>query len=351
MFGLPAASASPPPSILIEATTGQVLSENLADHPVAEGTFGQLMIVLLSLEQAALGVLPIDVPITVGPTASAHGSTEDSPVVLRRDRTYVLGELIKAILVASSPQAAIAVGEAIAGSAENCVEAMNARAARLSMEDTRFAGPMAGGGGTTTARDLARLAQVLALKPEVLRWASVGDLPFAEANTVLRNRNRLVGVLRGADGLAGSDWHGRYGVMATAVRGNLRLVAVVADAATSEARYEAAAKLLEDGFARYARLDVVRRGEPLNVSIRVSNGVSPYVTPVAADSFTLIHPREGGPSLLFRFQLPTELSAPLAEDQDLGEVVVEAEGRVLGVVRAIAPRSIRASGLLAAAGR
>jgi D-alanyl-D-alanine carboxypeptidase (penicillin-binding protein 5/6) len=342
------------PSILIEASTGQVLNENLADRPAAVGTLAQLMVVLLSIEQAKLGVLPLDVPIAVGPRATAAGGGAEAGVPLRDDRAYLLSELIKAILVASAPDAAVAVGEAISGTVENCLEVMNARAGRLEMGNTRFAGLGAaadGAAGTTTARDLARLARVLVADENVLRWSAVGGIPFDESNTVLRNRNRLVGAFAGADGLATLEIPKHYGILATANRRNLRLIAIVLEAPTSEMRYELAAKLLDWGFANFERIEVVRRGERLNVSIRIDNGTAEFVTPVAAESLSLVQPRRRSSNLVLRYQVPGRLRAPLTREQGVGELIVEEESRLLGVIRAVLPSDVEADGFFAGVGR
>lgn len=327
--------------------------ETLADQPVAVSSLGQLMVVLLSVEQARLGVLPLEVPITIDPSVARVAAA--GRIGLQENRTYQLSELIKAILVNSAQQAAIAVGEAISGTVANCVEAMNARAERLGMTRTRFAGlkpdPDPAAAGATTARDLSHLARALVADEDVLHWASVGGIPFDEANTVLRNRNRLIGVFPGADGLGTVEDKGHYGIVATAVRNNLRLIAIVLDAPSSDARYELAARLLEWGFSGYERLDVIRRGERLNISVRVNSGASEYVTPVAGASFSLVQPREQANDLVLRYQVPPQVEAPLLRDQNLGEVIIEQEGRIVGVVPAVVPTDIGVRGFLTAAGR
>jgi D-alanyl-D-alanine carboxypeptidase (penicillin-binding protein 5/6) len=342
------------PAILIEASTGQVLAQSSADRPVEVLSLGQLMVVLLSMEQANLGVLPLDVPITIDPSV-ARAASAAGRIALRHDRTYQLSELIKAILVNSADEAAIAVGEAISGTVDNCIEAMNARAARLRMTHTRFVSlartPKSPATGSTTARDVAQMARALVADDNVLRWASVGGIPFDEANTVLRNRNRLVGVFPGADGLGTVEEKGKYGIIATAVRDHLRLIAVVFEAPSSDLRYQVATELLEWGFAGYERLDVIRRGERLNVSVRVQNGASDYVTPVAGASFSLIQARRQASDLVLRYQVPSQVDAPLARDESVGEVIIHQEGRLIGVVPAVVPSDIGVRGFLTAAGR
>lgn len=371
-----AADVVPPSAILIEASTGQSLREQNADAPVRSGSLNQLMVLLLSLEEAGMGALPLDAPVAVSmttasraaaspPRASAptakHGKGAPAPVLpprlsLRGDKAYILSDLLKAMLLTSSNEAAIAAAEAIAGSEPACVELMNARAQRLGMEATRY-GSVAGDGpveaDTTTARDVARLAHTLVQHPAVLEWSSINGFPFDQGGTLLRNGNQLIGTVSGVDGLhVSSATAGRtvsYGIVASAQRGPLRLLAVVAGALSSAERYNVAAELLEWGFVHYERLEIVRKDEPLNFPIHVRDGSVPDVTPVAGKAFSLLRRRDEEHNLQLRYQLPAMLTAPLKRHQQIGEIIVEENGQLIGVVPVLSQARVRSAGILAAA--
>jgi D-alanyl-D-alanine carboxypeptidase (penicillin-binding protein 5/6) len=269
-----------PATILIEADSGQVLREQDADSPRSQGSLSQLMLLLISLEQSALGALPLEVPVTVSQGAVSAVATSGLRVPLRPDRAYLLSDLLKAVTIAGANDAAVGVAEAIAGSVGAGLELMNARAQRLGMTATHYRGiggikATAGTAPeTTTARDLARLAQTLLRQQLVLEWAALSGVPFDQGAVLLRNTNQLLGAFPGADGLQTSSARsatGRasYSIVATARRDNLRLIAVVLDAPDASARYSTAADLLEWGFAQYRRIDVARKGEPLNLPLQV----------------------------------------------------------------------------------
>jgi D-alanyl-D-alanine carboxypeptidase (penicillin-binding protein 5/6) len=371
--------AIPPRAILIDALSGQVLREQNADVAVRSGSLNQLMVLLLSLEEAGMGALPLDAPVTV--SARVASSTPVShprpPVTTKRakkraktaaapaaparlslvsDRAYVLSDLLKAMLLTASNDAAVAVAEAIAGSEAACVELMNARAQRLGMEATRYA-TIAGDGApaadTTTARDLARLAHALVQHPTVLEWSSLNGLPFDQGAVLLHNTNQLIGTVAGVDGLqiASAD-AGRavsYSIVASAQRGPLRLIAVVAGAPSSAERYNTAAELLNWGFAHYERLEIVRKDEPLNFAIHVRHGTLPDVTPVAGKTFSLLRRRDEEDDLQLRYQLPPLVTAPIKRHEQIGEIIVEEKGQLIGVVPVLSATKVRAAGILAAA--
>jgi D-alanyl-D-alanine carboxypeptidase (penicillin-binding protein 5/6) len=341
-----------PSAILIEAESGQVLRQQDADSPRPEGSLNQLMLLLLGLEQSALGALPLKVPVTISQGAVNAAAASGMRVPLRADRVYLLSDLLKAVTVAGANDAAVGVAEAIAGSVAACVELMNARAHRLGMAATHYSsigGTKATAGAppeTTTARDLSRLAQALVRQHLVLEWAALSGVPFDDGAVLLRNTNGLLGAFAGADGLQISSVRtahgGSYSIVATARRDNLRLIAVALDASDSSTRYKTAAELLEWGFAQYQRIDVVRKGDPVNLSVQVLNGTVAQLTPVAGQTLSLLRRRDDERDLQLRYQLPATLAAPLRRQQPVGEIVVEERGEVLGVVPALSPVAVAA---------
>jgi len=364
--------------MLIDALSGQALQEQNADVVVRSGSLNQLMVLLLTLEEAGMGALPLDAPVTVSapvpnatiphqipkrparkqraPQHAPAAVTAGTPqrLSLRVDRAYVLSDLLKAMLLTGSNEAAVA--EAIAGSTTACVELMNARAQRLGMAATHYAsivGDAPGDGDTTTVRDLARLAHALGQYPEVFEWSSLNGLPFDEGAIPLRNTNQLIGTVPGVDGLlapsTSADRSVSYSIVASAHRGSFHLIAVVAGAASSAERYRSAAELLEWGFAHYERLEIVRQDDPLNIPVQVRHGTVSAVTPVAGKTFSLLRRRDEEHDLRVRYQLPTLLTAPVKRHEQIGEIIVEEDGQLIAVVPVLSAAKVRSAGILAAA--
>src|SRR5574341_310209 len=72
--GVPSQARSPA-TILIETSTGQVLSEHDADSSRPAASLYQLMLALLTLEEAGLGGFPLDAPVSVSEIAVQSGGT------------------------------------------------------------------------------------------------------------------------------------------------------------------------------------------------------------------------------------------------------------------------------------
>lgn len=371
-------AARVPTTILVDATSGEVLREQDAAAQRPAGSLNQLMVLLLSLEEGRLGAIAPDTPVTIsaGATDGGGAASQASRAAARAaaacnngggnripvsaGKAYALSDLLKAMVIGSANEAAIAAAQAVAGAVADCLELMNARAGSLGMEATHYAsvGGMrpatATGCDTTSAHDVARLAQAVLRDARVLQWASLGGLPFDGGSILLRNINQLIGTIRGVDGLHVSSsppaWHrpGSFSIVATAQRGALRLIAVVLDAPTSAVRYSTAAELLEWGFAQYERLEIVKKGEPVNVSIDVSSGSVAQLTPVAGQSFSLLRRRSEERDLQVRYQVPAVLSAPVKWHEEIGEIIIEGDGQLLAVMPVLSPETVERIGILSA---
>lgn len=354
-----AAPAKPSPRdpswILIDASSGSVLDEHNADRVHASGDFNQLMVLLLTFEQAQFGMMPLAAPLTVSATASHPGSSAKR-IPLRVEQTYELSDLLKAVALSAADDAAIAIAEAIGGSLEGCIELMNLRAQRLGLAATQYAtvggAPIehaANGSERTSARDLAKLAAALVRHPELLSWTSLAGVPFA-GGVVLRNANQLVGGVLGVDGLQVAMSRNAAGaiegfdVVATAQRGALRLIAVVLGAADNPGRYSKAAELIEWGFANYDAVEVLTEGDRLAVTIDVPNGAVTQIQPVIGETVAFLRRHNATVDVTYRLQLPGVVAAPLSRHQVLGEVVVQRGDQIVSVVPLLSPREIKATG-------
>jgi D-alanyl-D-alanine carboxypeptidase (penicillin-binding protein 5/6) len=329
-------------ALLIEKETGRVLFERNADEPWPPASMVKMMTALVAFEAVREGRVRLDQPVVISSNASR---TPGSRVGLRAGSVYRLGDLLGAMLVASANDASVAVAEAVAGSVEGMVRRMNERARVLGMQGTRYGsvnglpGPDGEPLDYSTARDQARLACQLVEFPEILALSSRPVAPFGRR--LLRNTNHLVGQMPGVDGLKTGYFRAAgFNLTATAHRDGMRLVSVVLGCRTLGCRFAVTRQLLEWAFAHYAKLDLIRAGEPLAVEVRVANGAAPVLRPVAGETSTYLLRREEVRNLEVRFQLPSVVPAPVARNQPLGEIVIHEGEEVLDVIPALSPTDI-----------
>jgi len=332
-------SAAPFRAALLEdADTGEVLYANDEHETWPPASMAKMMLLLVAEDQIRAGRFSLNDPVRISSIAAYTGG---SRLGLRAGEVYPLGELMKATLIRSANDAAVAVAEKIAGSTQACVRMMNQRAQALHMFHT-FYGTVDGLPPTpghdvdfTDAYDLAILAREIIHHTDLLRWSSLENADFDGA-MILRNTNHLVGHFDGCDGIkTGFTYHAGFNLTATAKRGDLRLIAVILGAPSNLERFRQAGRLLEWGFQTFAVAEPVKRGQTLPVQVRVGNGFA--IQPVAASAARVLVPREDLTNLNVEYRMPSYLLSPMPAGTPLGTVVVRDGARIVGEVQALYP--------------
>ncbi len=235
------------PILLVEADTGRVIEQKEAGRPWHPASVTKLMTVYVALNAVRNGRLTFDTPLTVSPAAAAQ---QPSKMGFKVGTVVTLDNALKMVLVKSANDMAWLVGEGVAGSMPAFVAEMNATAAHLGMTGTHFENPngLPDPAQVTTARDLAILARAIIYHfPEQEALFRIPAIKIGKV--VLRNYNRLIDRYPGADGMkTGFVCGSGYNLVATATRGNKRLIAVILGARSGTARTEQAALMFEKGF-------------------------------------------------------------------------------------------------------
>jgi len=303
----------------------------------------KMMLALLVCEAVRDGQLTLDRPLQTSRLASQMGGSQ---VYLKDGETFTAEELLAALLIGSANDAAVVLAEGLAGSVAGAVQRMNERAAALQLTATRFAsvhglppGPGAAG-DVTTPRDMARLAQELIKFPDILRWTGTREAPFRGGAFTLRNSNRLIGQLAGADGIkTGHYAEAGYNLTATAQRGSVRLIAVVMGAASNTARFAEASRLLGEGFARFVEVTVAKAEAPAGDEIRPPRAKFPF-KPMVPRDVRLVVKREERERIRTSAQLLPDLRAPLKRGDAVGSLLVWVGDREALRVPLVAPAAI-----------
>jgi D-alanyl-D-alanine carboxypeptidase (penicillin-binding protein 5/6) len=351
---VPAHLAVPPESppvgpyaaaLVVDADTGRVLFTKDADDPRPPASMVKMMVALLAFEALDRGDIHLSDLVPISLAASRTGG---SGVMLRYGERLPFEDLLKAMLVASANGASVAIADAIAGSQLAMISRMNERARELGMKETAYRTvnglpPKRGKGvpDMTSANDLAILARKLLEHPAVFRYSAQPFVPIRNGTLVIRNTNHLVGHMEGADGLkTGYFRQAGFNLTATASRDGLRLIAVVLGCPTLQARFLVAQQLLEWGFAHYSKLKVVEAGQPLSFTVKVAGGATDQLRPVAAGTLSYLVRNDEKQDLHVTFQMPTTVAAPIAKDQEIGEIIVRDQQKILGVIPAVSPVAV-----------
>ena len=239
--------ASAHPYLLVEADSGRVIEQQDAGATWYPASVTKLMTVYVALAAVKDGRVTMDTPLTVSALAA---SQQPSKMGFQPGTKLTLDNALKMLMVKSANDIAVVVAEGVGGSMPAFVAQMNATARHLGMNGTHYENPngLPDPDQVTTARDLAILARAIIYHfPEHEMLFRIPAIRIGKR--VLRNYNRLIDRYPGADGMkTGFICGSGFNLVATATRGNKRLIAVVLGASSAVGRNEEAAVLFEKGF-------------------------------------------------------------------------------------------------------
>ena len=234
-------------SIVIDADSGQVLSEHNADARAYPASLTKMMTLYLMFEALEAGKIGLDQTVRV----SHHAQNQaPSKLGLVEGQMVPFRDLILGLITRSANDAAVVVAEGLAGSERAFAERMTEKARELDMTNTTYrnASGLPNPGQLTTARDLAKLAQAL-YRDFPKEYALFATEEFTYKGATFVNHNRLMQSFEGMDGIkTGYIRASGFNLAASAVRNNRRLIGVVMGGRSAFARDSEMAQLLNDGF-------------------------------------------------------------------------------------------------------
>ena len=317
-------------AILIDEDTGTVLYEKNADQQRPIASITKVMTLLLTFEALSAGRISLEDTVPVSEHAYHMGGSQ---IWLEPGEQMTLNDMLKAICISSANDAAVAVAEFVAGSESAFVEQMNARAAALGLANTHFenACGLDAENHLSTARDVAVMSREMLLHhAEVRNYCSIWMDTLRGGATQLVNTNKMLKTYPGITGLkTGTTSKAGVCISASAERNGLRLIAVVLGANSGKERFEAAAALLDYGFANY---ESARPELPADApkTLTVTHGTAPEVELTYSTPARFLMPKGQGSALTTRIELPAAQDAPVARGQQLGTVQLLNGEEVLG---------------------
>jgi D-alanyl-D-alanine carboxypeptidase (penicillin-binding protein 5/6) len=255
-------------------------------------------------------------------------------------------QLIQGIVVASGNDASVAMAEFLGGSEESFADVMNQQARLLGMNDSHFtdATGMPNPEHYTTAADLAKVAQAtIRYFPQM--YAIYAQKSFLYNNINQPNRNQLLWRDPSVDGLkTGHTDEAGYCLVASAKRGNMRLISVIMGAPSERARTEDSQKLLNYGFRFYETMKLVSAGKPIHTE-PVWYGDKDVVAMTVPQDLVLTLPRGQFANVKVKMQIATPIEAPLKKGQKLGTLQIVKNNQVLQSAPLVAATPILKGGI------
>ncbi|WP_183427877.1 D-alanyl-D-alanine carboxypeptidase family protein [Luteimonas sp. RC10] len=343
----------PPPEVtgtawvLMDYATGQVLAGENADQRVEPASITKVMTSYVIAAEMAAGKVKPDDQVLMSENAWRKGGagTDGSYSGFPVNQRAPLLDMEIGMVVQSGNDAAIALAEHVAGSEEAFAQLMNAYAERIGMKNTHFtnATGLSGPEHYSTAHDLAILGRAMVRDyPEEYAHNKIKE--FTVGPITQHNRNRLLWRDDSVDGIKTGHHSGAgYCLMASALRGDQRLISVVMGSTSEAQRATDSLALLNWGF-RFFETHAVYDAQKAVSTQKVWKGKADEVQLGVAEPMLVSMPRGKYAQLKPSMDIPETLVAPIEKGQQIGTVRVVLDGKVIAQRPLVALEAVEEAG-------
>ena len=301
-------------------------------RPVA--SLVKMMTSYITYEYVTLGKVKLtDMVTTSQKAADTVGSTA---FILPGDQ-FTLSSALYAIIISSSNDVTVAVAEHVAGTEAEFVNIMNAHAASLGMENTKFADSTGiNDSGYTTAHDMAILSNVMLSKhPEYITISRINYDRETFRNSGgafhMYNTNKFLRFVPESEGMKiGSTLASMYCISATYKDANTgrRLIVVMLGCTDENTLYAETRRAFEYCLANYFYTEIEKSGK-IVTEIAVIKGVEYIVECEISGDFYRVMTTDDKKRIVVETVLPEEIEAPCTKGDVVGKVVYKLDDEVI----------------------
>lgn len=343
----------PPPTvtgkawILMDFASGNVLAGENIDMPVEPASITKVMTSYVIAAEMAGGKVKATDQVMMSENAWRQGGagTDGSYSGFEVNKTAPLEQMEKGMVIQSGNDAAIALAEHVAGSTDAFAALMNMYGKRIGMQNSNFVNPhgLPAEGHMTTVKDLAILGRALIRDfPAAYSYNKIKE--FTVGPITQQNRNLLLWRDASVDGIkTGHTSSAGYGLMASAKRGEQRLISVVVGSTSEKQRADDSQALLNWGFRFFETHKLFDAGKVLSQQ-KVWKGVENEVKLGIVSPMMITVPRGRYAQLKSTMDLPKTLVAPIKKGQAIGTVRVTLDGKVVAQRPLVAIEAVEQAG-------
>jgi len=344
--------------IVLDLTTHQTLAERDADASADPASLTKLMTAYIVFQALREKKLTLEQTLPVSKLAWSERKGGGSLMFIDTTMTPKVDELLKGLIVQSGNDAAVALAEAVGGSVDVFVGMMNKQAQAWGLKNTTFKNVtgLTEPGHRSTARDIGVIAaHIITDFPEYFPYYSIKEYKYN--NIAQPNRNLLLRRDPTVDGMkTGYTEAAGYCLLATAQRefpnlgpaggaGKRRIMTVVLNTISMEARASESQKLLNWGFQAFDTVRLFDDGKPI-VTPQVWKGTANVAKLGASGAIYVSVPRGEGAKLQTKVERSDPLVAPLAKGQRVGRILVSSgAGTAIADVPLVVMEPVEQSGI------
>lgn len=312
---------SAPAYMLVDFTSGLQLAGDNVDARLEPASLTKMMTAYVVFAELTEGNIALDDLVLISEKAWRTGG---SKMFVEVDKQVDVESLLKGVIVQSGNDASVALAEFIAGDESAFANLMNQYAVRLGMKDSNFQNStgLPDDDHYTTAADLVTLSIAMIRDfPTFYQWHAIKSFKWNDIDQ--RNRNKLLWRDDSVDGIkTGYTSSAGYCMVTSALREDMRLIAVVLGSKSQKIRAKESQALLNFGFRFYETHEVYARGAPLT-KVRVWKGEREELDLGLMASLAVTVPRGQFKKLEATVEVDADIVAPVAKGETHGRVVLQ----------------------------
>jgi len=313
--------------ILVEAHTNEIISEQNADLPSGLASLTKIMTGYVVADQIEKGFISKEDQVLI---SEVCWRMEGSRMFIQEGKRVSVDDLLKGMIIQSGNDASCALAEHVAGTQGDFAVLMNEYASELGMLDSNFVNPtgLPDVNHYSTARDLAKLSiSMINDFPEHYKYYS--QKSFTYNGIKQSNRNRLLWRDEIFDGVkTGYTQSAGYCLVGSAIRGDMRLVAVVLGS-EDDKRFNDVSLLMTYGFRYFTTEKLFSKEEPIQ-DVKVVAGKSETVKVGTKDDIILTLQKDLRDNIRYEVSVGSQTLAPIEAMTTAGTLkVLDSENNVL----------------------
>jgi len=331
--------------LLMDFDSGEVLASANPDEALPPASLTKMMTSFLVEQALRSGKLKEGDLVSVSENAWCRGSSTESCMYLPLNGQATVIDILRGIVIQSGNDASKAIAEHMAGSEEGFAKLMNAEAKRLGMTHTNFVNStgLPDPAHRSSARDLAILARAI-IRDSSNYYSLYAEREFKYNGIKQGNRNALLYTDSTVDGLkTGHTQEAGYCLVTSSKRNDMRLITVILNTHSANARADESRKLLGWGFSRFEKATPFQP-DAVVTNAKVRYGKADTVAAGLGAPWTLTVPR--GQKLQTSVQLQPELEAPVAKGAVIGKVIAQSNGKPVGEAPLVAQADVERAGFI-----
>lgn len=330
--------------VVLDHNSNKVIAASNEHDKRAPASLTKLMTAYVVFQLIKDGRVSLDDDVRISENAWKTGGSRS---FIEVGKTIKLEILLKAMIIQSGNDAAVALAEHIAGTEGTFAAYMNEYAIELGMNNSRFenSSGLPHQDQYTTSYDMAIMAQATIKDfPDFYKWYSEKEFTYNDIKQ--RNRNKLLWSDNTVDGLkTGYTQKAGYCLVTSANRVGMRLISVIMGSTSPTNRLSQTQKILDYGFRFFETQSIsnITKDVPILKSTKgkLKVGVQgPTYLTLARGQFKLSTQA---------IQLDKKLVAPINKGDNVGKLLITFEGETLAELPLVALENAKEAGFLSRA--